>query len=675
MAHKKNGDGKVKMFPSQGKEFPEGIDSETTDYATAVLLQKTREQGIQTMWDRAKTMKPCPIGGQGSCCNTCSLGPCRIIEDKPEKSRGVCGASASTIAARNFGRYVAIGTAAHSDHGRHVATTFLAAAKGELPDYSIKDPVKLRALADEWGLNGSSKSEKDLAIAVGEMALSQFSQQDGEAAFMKRVPPKRLALWRKLGVVPRGGDREVVELLHRTDMGMDQDHRSLMRQISRTALADGFIGCMISTELQDILLGTPKPLVSQANLGALDKEFVNIAVHGHEPLLTDPLVVFASSPQAKAMAEKAGAKGVNVVGVCCTANELLMRHGVPVAGNYAQQELIMSTGAIDAMVVDYQCVVEGISEVASNFHTKLIATSAKCNIPESIPVHFNEQKVGETVERIVKEAVDNYPNRGSVLIPNLSSPLVAGFAVETIKYMLGGSFRPSFRPLNDAIIDGRIRGIAGVVGCDAPQRNGERASRAHEDLVKELIANDVLVVQTGCSAIACGRAGLMTPEAMEFAGEGLRSICEAVGIPPVLHAGACVDNSRALVALAEVVKEGGLGEDISDLPVAGCAPEYIDPKAIAIGQYFVDYGMLVAFRPHLPVGGSKEFSRFIFEEYEELTGGKWAHTETPEEMGAVMLDHINKKRVALGIHEKQERVLFDMDMRRDITAGCPGPAS
>lgn len=675
MADKKRVDREPKVFPSKDKEFPEGTENETTDYATAVLLQKTREDGIQTMWDRAKVMKPCPIGGQGACCNTCSLGPCRIIEDKPEKSRGICGASAATIAARNFGRYVAIGTAAHSDHGRHVASTFLAAAKGELPDYSIRDTVKLRALADEWGLDGTAGSEKDLAIKVGEIAQAQFSQQDGEAVFMKRVPPKRLALWRKMGVVPRGGDREVVELLHRTDMGMDQDHRTLMRQVSRTALADGFIGCMISTELQDILFGTPKPLVSQANLGALESDYVNIAVHGHEPLLTDPMVRFASSPEAKAMAEKIGAKGVNVVGVCCTANEMLMRHGVPVAGNYSQQELIMSTGAVDAMVVDYQCVVEGISDVASNYHTKLIATSPKCNLPGSVPIHFNEERVDETAKRIVKEAVDNYKNRGSTLIPNLSSPLVAGFTVETIKYMLGGSFRPSFRPLNDAIIDGRIRGIAGVVGCDSPQRDGDIAGSAHENLVKELIANDVLVVQTGCSAIACGRAGLMTPEAMAYAGDGLRSICEAVGIPPVLHAGACVDNSRALVALAEIVREGGLGEDISDLPVAGAAPEYIDPKAIAIGQYFVDYGLLVAFRPQLPVAGSKEFSRFIFEEYEELTGGKWAHAKTTEEVGAIMMDHINKKRLALGIHEKQERVLFDMAMRREIERTCPGPAA
>jgi carbon-monoxide dehydrogenase catalytic subunit len=251
-----------------------------------------------------------------------------------------------------------------------------------------------------------------------------------------------------------------------------------------------------------------------------------------------------------------------------------------------------------------------------------------------------------------------------VEIPKEKMDLIAGFSHEAIIYMLGGSFRGSYTPLNDNIINGRIKGVAGVVGCNNPKVIHDKS---HVDLVAELIANDILVVQTGCSAIACAKAGLLVPEAAEkAAGKGLAEVCKAVGMPPVLHSGSCVDNSRILMALSEMVKIGGLGDDISDLPVAGAAPEWMSEKAIAIGQYFVASGVFTVFGVGLPVTGSPEFSRLLFKDFEELFGGMWAVETDPGKMAGKIIEHINKKREALGISIGKERVLYDMEMRRDL---------
>ena len=647
--------------------MPEGMEGITPDVVTAEALARAREQGVRTAWDRSLDMKPCPIGASGLCCDTCSMGPCRLVEDKPEKAYGICGASVSTVTARRFSAMVAQGTASHADHGREVAHVFLEMAKGNLPSYQIKDEAKLLRLAEEWGVETQGRDIKAVARDVGEIAASQFNKQEGEPITIKRAPAKRQELWRNLGMVARGGDREIVELLHQSNMGMNQDYKSLMRQVSKVAMVDGWIGSMIATELQDIMFGTPQPRTGAVNFGMLSEDHVNLVFHGHEPLLSEPIVDFVGSKECKELCEAVGAKGVNVLGICCTANEMLVRHGIPIAGSYAQQEIVMSTGAVDAMVVDVQCVTEGLGEVAKRYHTKLVSTSPKARIPGALHIEFDPHRVDEVAKDVVRVAINNFPHRDKVWIPKDTNPLIAGFSFEATKYMLGGSFRASYRPLNDAIMDGRIRGVAAVVGCDSPRiGKTESGGAAHRALVRELIANDVLVVQTGCSAPTCAKDDLLTPEAMRWAGEGLRSICEAVGIPPVLHAGACVDNSRLLVALAEMVSEGGLGEDVSDLPVAGAAPDWIDAKALAIGQYFVDYGVLVVFRPKLPVSGSSVFSKFVFEEYESVTGGKWAHAETAAEMAEIMLAHIDKKREALGINVKKERVLYDMAMRREL---------
>jgi len=643
-------------------DYPKSVDQNTLD-----MIQKAADDDTRLIWERLEDQSPqCKWGKDGTCCKNCSMGPCRIkpARDGQPESVGVCGANADTIAARNFIRMIAGGAAAHSDHGRAVAELLVSVAKKEAPGYTIKDEQKLLQVALDFGIEIGDRDIYDIALDVGETALAEFGKQEGELLFLKKAPLKRQELWRKAGVAPRGIDREIVEIMHRTHIGVDMEMHSLIDQGTRAAIGDGWGGSMIGTELQDIMFGTPVPIMGEANLGVLKEDEVNIIIHGHEPLLSEQIVAAAQDPELIKYAEAKGAKGINLGGICCTANEILMRHGVNVAGTFLQQELAIVTGAVEAMVVDVQCIFASLPDVAQNYHTKVITTSPKARMPGAEHMEFHEHDAIESARKIVKAAIDNYENRGAnIKIPKKTSKLVAGFSHETINYLLGGYFRSSYRPLNDNIINGKIRGIAGVVGCNNPK---VPHNEYHIKMVKELIKNDVIVLMTGCSALALAEEGLLLPEAAaEFAGEGLAEVCETVGIPPVLHMGSCVDNSRILMAAASVVKEGGLGDDISDLPAAGSAPEWMSEKAISIGQYFVASGVYTVFDTAWPTLGAEELTKWLFEGIEEQLGGKWDFVQNdPIEAAHKMIAHIDKKRKALGIDKKRERKLADMADRR-----------
>jgi len=657
------------------KKAPKSVDP-----ASVQMIEKAEAEGISTIYDRADKMKACNIGEQGTCCKVCSQGPCRLPLPKKgiegEDTRmGLCGATPNTIAARNFARMVASGAAAHSDHGRGIAEVFLAAARGETEDYKIQDTKKLVQVAKDFdiavtvgeGDDEKPRDMKEIAIELGEKALAEWGQQEGEIHFAKRAPKARYELWKKLDIIPRGIDREVVEIMHRTHMGVDQDYKNIIKQCSRAALADGWAGSMIATDLQDILFGSPVPIHGSINLGVLKDDEVNIIVHGHEPLLSEMLVVASRTPEMQELAKAKGAKGVNLAGMCCTANEVLMRHGLPIAGNYLQQELAIITGAVDAMVVDVQCIMENIANVAKCYHTKVITTNTRAMMeePNTVHIQFDEHHALDNAKQIIAQAIENYPNRrAEVMIPDVQAPMVAGFTYESIEYHLGGSFRGTYYTLNDNIINGRIRGIAGVVGCNNARTTHDSD---HLIIVKELLKNDVIVLTTGCNAMACGKAGLLTPEAAkEFCGPGLAEVCETVGIPPVLHMGSCVDNSRILMAATAVVKAGGLGNDISDLPAAGSAPEWMSEKAISIGQYFVASGVYTVFGVGLPVTGAPVFQDYLFNQLEKELGGKWDLVVDPIEHAHKLIAHIDKKRKELGIDKARERVLFDMEARRQL---------
>jgi len=654
----------------------------TIDGATQQMIKRAQELGIETVFDRAVTMKPCNIGAQGTCCKNCAMGPCRLplpkggVADGDDR-KGLCGATANTIAARNFARMVAAGAAAHSDHGRSVAEVFLSVARKETGDYRIKDPDKLLAIAPHYGVattvdaDGETRDRDidEIALEVAEIAMAEWGKPDGELLGLKRAPAPLYERWKKLGELPRNIDREIVDIMHRTHMGVDQDYKNIVKQCTRASLADGWGGSMIATDLQDVMFGTPYPLQAEANMGIMKEDHVNIIIHGHEPILSEMIVAASQSQEMIDYAKKSGAKGIQLGGICCTGNEILQRHGVPPAGTFLQQELAIVTGACDAMVVDVQCVFQNLANVAKCFHTKLITTHPMARMEQDNVIHieFDEHHAMEDAKRIVTMAIDNFNNRGAeVMIPHQKATQIAGFSVESIKYHLGGSFRGDYYTLNDNIINGRIRGVAGVVGCNNART---RHNEAHIKVVKELIKNDVLVLTTGCNGIACAMEGLLVPEtAAVYCGPGLKEVCETVGIPPVLHLGSCVDNSRILLAATEVVKAGGLGKDLRDLPVAGSAPEWMSEKAISIGHYFVSSGVYTVFGVTLPVSGAPVFQDYLFNGCEKLYGGMWDLIEDPIEHAQAMIAHIDKKRKELGIDRARERVLMDMADRQKLEA-------
>ncbi|RME91427.1 MAG: anaerobic carbon-monoxide dehydrogenase catalytic subunit [Anaerolineae bacterium] len=627
----------------------------STDPAAQEMLKRAEELGISTAFTRADDMVPCNIGGAGMCCKQCGMGPCRLTKDG---QTGVCGATIDTIQARNLTRAIAAGAAAHSDHGRDMAFLLKATANGEAEGYMIRDIAKLRIVASKYDIPIEGRSPEEIANDLADLYIAQFGQQNGEIAPIRRAPKKRQQLWRELGVVPRGIDREVVECLHRTHIGDDQDPEHILQHAIRTGLADGWGGSMIATDIADILFGTPAPVIGQANLGVIKENMVNVIVHGHEPSLSEMIVAATQDPEIIEYARKAGADGVNLSGICCTANEILMRQGIPAAGNFLHQELAILTGAVEAMVVDVQCIMQALVDLARNFHTQIITTSPKVRIKGATHIEFDEHKALTIAKEILKTAIDNFKNRdrSKVHIPDIKEDLIPGFSHEYINYMLGGSYRASFRPLNDAIMAGRIRGVAAIVGCNNPRSSQDYL---HNKVVRELLKQDVLVVQTGCGAIAAAKLGLMLGEAgLEQVGPGLREICETVGIPPVLHMGSCVDNTRILTVLTQMVEEGGLGDDIDQIPAVGLAPEWMSEKALAIATYCVASGAYVIFGGASPISGmpdrvsdSDAVLRYISEGWEKLYGGKLEFVPDPDEMIRRTLEHIDKKRAALGLPE------------------------
>ncbi len=626
---------------------------QSIDPAAQQMLVRAEEIGVSTAFSRADDLAPCNIGSAGMCCKLCGMGPCRLTKDG---QTGICGATIDTIQARNLIRAISAGAAAHSDHGRDMAFTLKAVANGEAEGYFIRDVAKLRTVAAHYAIPIEGRAPEEIANDLADLYLAQFGQQRGVVAPVVRAPEKRQQRWKEQGILPRGVDREVVEALHRTHIGDDQDPEHILQHGVRTALADGWGGSMIATDVADILFGTPAPILGQANLGVLKQDMVNVVVHGHEPTLSEMIVAASQTPEIIEYAKAAGAKGVNLAGICCTANEILMRQGVPAAGNFLQQELAILTGAVEAMVVDVQCIMQALVGLAENFHTLIITTSPKVKIKGATHIEFDEHKALTIAKEILKKAIDNYKNRGETHIPDVREDLIPGFSHEYINYMLGGSYRASFRPLNDAIISGRIRGVAAIVGCNNPRSSHDYL---HTYVTQELLKQDVLVVQTGCGAIASAKLGLLLGEAgLDQVGPGLREVCEAVGIPPVLHMGSCVDNTRILTVLTQMVADGGLGDDIDQIPAVGLAPEWMSEKALAIGTYCVASGAYVIFGGASPVSGMPDrvsdsdiVLNYISSGWEKLYGGKLEFVADPDEMIRRALAHIDQKRAALGLAE------------------------
>ena len=605
------------------------VKKRSSDSTAQKVLKIAIENDYETVWERLALQEPqCGFGLLGVCCRNCIMGPCRIDPFGEGPQKGVCGATADTIVARNLLRFIAAGAAAHSDHGRRPALLLKEVAEGKNKDYEIKDEEKLKNVAKRLGVNIEGKDKYEIAKEVAEIALNDYGKQDSfPIRFLLSYAPKKLIekyknleevlsekLGKKIGIIPRNIDREIVDIMHRTHIGVDNEPVSLIMQGVRASLGDGWGGSLIATEIQDILFGTPKVHTIEANLGVLSEDEVNIIIHGHEPVLSEKIVEASQKPELIEYARNKGAKGINVAGMCCTGNEILMRHNVPIAGNELHQELAVITGAVEAMVVDVQCIFPALANLSKCFHTKFISTSDQAAFPGAIHVQFEEEKANEIAEKIVKLAIENFQNRdkSKVNIPKEKSPAIVGFSVEQILSALGGSVKP----IVDAIKEGKIKGVAGIVGCNNPKVTQDYF---HVNLAKELIKRDILVIGTGCWAIAVAKAGLLSLDSKELAGEGLRKVCEALNIPPMLHMGSCVDCSRMLVLAGAIADY--LGVDISDLPLFGSAPEWMTEKAVSIGTYFVASGIPVHLWPIPPVLGSNEVVKILTETAKDIFGG------------------------------------------------------
>ncbi len=611
--------------------------------ATVQMVKKSQDEGIETVWDRYQKQLPqCSYGMLGICCRNCTMGPCRIDPFGNGPQSGICGATADVIVARNLLVQIATGAAAHSDHGRHIVMLFLDILNQKNTSSHFSDSKKMLHLAIEMGVSIENRSQIDIAREIGIKLLEDFGCRNFRRGFpfFNRAPQKRLEIWESLNLLPRGIDREIVESMHRTHIGVDNDASSLLLQGIRTALTDGWAGSMIATELSDVIYGTPTPVKTRVNLGVLRKDMVNIIVHGHELVVSEMIVEAAHDKKLLERAEAFGAKGINVCGMCCTGNEILSRHGIPLVGNFLQQELAIITGAVEAMVVDVQCIFPSLVSLSKCFHTHFITTSPKAHFTGAIHLEPKESNIWETASKIVEIAVDNFRRRRNdqVFIPHESMESIGGFSTESIIDFLGGTLTP----LVNAIERGVLKGIAGVVGCNNPKIQHDHG---HLTLVKELIRNDILVVSTGCNAIACAKDGLLRIEAAEMAGDGLKSMCRELGIPPVLHMGSCVDISRILTIAGALAKK--LNCDISDLPIAGGAPEWMSQKAVSIATYLLGSGIFTVLGIIPPVLGSAHVSELLCNKIDDLVGAKFSVEPDPVKAAWLMIDHIEKKRATL----------------------------
>ena len=632
------------------KDWDRLITVEQMEAATAALLENGVKVGADSWQQRAKNQTPhCGFGEAGTCCRICSMGPCRIT---PKAPRGICGCDVHGIVGRNYLRFTAGGSATHSDHGREIMHTLHQTREGG--NYQVKDPDKLIRIAKEWGVETEGKDIYDLAHEMAEIGLLEYGKPFGVQRFLKRAPEHTQELWNKAGIEPRAIDREVSQSLHMTHMGCSSMPEALIRQSLRAGLSDGWGGSMMGTEFSDVMFGTPKPINTTANIGVMEKDNVNIIVHGHDPSLSEMIVFYANDPEMIAYAKENGAKGITVAGVCCTSNEVTMRHGIPMAGNFLSQENVVLTGACEAIVVDVQCIFPALGPLSKCFHTKFITTSPIARIPDSDFIEFHAESAGENAKAIVKTAIENFKNRRPELvnIPELKTKARVGYSLEAIKKELDGVCNShvdtygTTKPLIDCVKAGVLRGAVAMVGCNNPK---VRPDTAHIELMKKLLKNDIIVILSGCSAQAAAKAGLMDPDAKEYCGEGLKRVCELVGIPPVLHMGSCVDISRMMLLASDIAKDWGI--NISQIPLCGCAPEWMSEKAVSIGNYVVATGIDTYLGVDPYTKGSSEVVELLQGEHgvKDWVEARFIVDTDIESLGDKMIAGIEAKRAALGI--------------------------
>ncbi len=613
-----------------------------SDTALCSADETLQEAGMTTVFDRYESQQPqCRQGLQGSCCVLCSNGPCKITAKSPF---GVCGASPDLIVARNLLQKAAIGAAGNTYHAENVARTLLAAAREET-GFSIRDVERLNAVASSLGIS-TDQPANTIAEEVASLIINEINMPDNETMTLTEAfaPAKRIDVWKELGIMPGGVNSEIRTALVKCMTSVNNDPVDMLLTAMKLSIANSYAGLSVINMLQDILMGASSIGAGTVNLGILDEDSVNIVCHGHQPLLASLVARMAGQDEFAAKARQAGAAGIKVYGSMCEGQEMVQRPDSAFAGqlgNWLHQEFALGTGAIDLVMMDYNCSIPSLPEYAARFNTRLVTTDQAVRMTGVERLEHTPETAGETARQILERAIGAFGERGEVSIPEESMTTMAGFSTESVLGALGGDIQP----LIDAIASGKIRGIAAVVGCTtaSPETRGCNIIK----LTEKLVANDILVVSGGCTSSTLQNAGFTGPESAVLAGDGLKAVCDALGVPPVLSFGSCTDIGRIADVTAAVAAK--LDVDIPQLPVVVSAPEWLEQKAVADAFFSVSYGLLTHLSPVPPVTGSELITGILTSDVEGLTGGRVLVEEDPEAAADALIEHIEKKRSELGL--------------------------
>ncbi len=634
------------------------MEKERLSYHESVqtMVERIRRDGMTNIWDRYAAQglgndpdKRCPFCMGGVRCDLCSNGPCRADAEKDK--RGVCGIKADGMAMRMMVLRNIMGTSTYHYHTEQTLRTLRATARGQSP-FRIAEPEKLITFAQRLGVD-TSGSVEDTALRLCDFAQKDFNRPAHEPSEIvsRLAPADRQALWKKLDIFPGGVYGEMLRACSSCLTNVDGYYVSLALKAMRMAIAMAYQSQIVNEYCQDVLFGIPRPHRMRVDLGVLDPDYVNVLPNGHEPFLGFAMVQLARQPEWQEKAKAVGAKGLRVIACIETGQEMIQRWTMDDAfygftGNWIMQEAVLASGCVDLFACDMNCSMPIDPLYAQKYQFKLIPVSDLVAF-EGITdrLDYVPEQAAEQAATLLTMAIENFPKRRKAVEPVTGLRLgeaVVGFSTESIVDALGGSLDPLLK----AIKDGSVRGVAGFVSCTTLRDSGQDVHSVR--MAKELIQRDILVLSMGCGNAALQVAGLCLPEAKDLAGPGLKAVCEALGVPPVLSYGTCTDTGRCADLVAAVSQALG-GVPIPDLPVVACAPEYMEQKATIDAIFALAFGLYTYVNPVPNVTGAPNLVKLLTEDLVDVTGGLLNVNPNAQEAADALLAHIEKNRRKLGL--------------------------
>jgi len=629
------------------KSFASKADvmGQAPDPAVRDMVAYMDEIGCENCFDRFDKQKPhCAFGLAGICCKVCSLGPCKITE---KSQRGTCGANADLIVARNLARSAAGGVAAHGARAREVMLTLKKAAAGEV-DLPIVGKEKVLGVAKMYGLETEGKTIETLAGEIADILLEDMSRTvpGTHRTLAAAAPAERQKVWGDLGILPIGSYHEVFETLHATTVGTQGDWRKMMDQFFRLGLTFSMNSVVGGSIASDCLFGVPSRSTVKANVGALKKDYVNIAIHGHAPMLAMEVIKTARTDKFVALAKAAGAQGIQFYGICCSGLSSMYRLGgvIPLS-NANGSELVVATGALDLWLADIQEVFPGIMDVANCFKTVVVTTNESNRLPGAEHIGYKRDlsdlnKLPELADKILVRAIESHINRRDVKrhIPPYEVEAEVGFGLEYLSTYYGGSIQP----LADALKEGKIKGIINLAGCTNTRIVFEKAI---VDVADILLKNNILIFSNGCASFPMTKLGYCSVKGQEKCGDSLKAFLGA-DMPPVWHFGECIDNAHAVSTFATIA--GALGQHIKDMPFAEVTPEWSNEKGVGAALAFRMLGFDSYHCVHAPVQGSKNVQDFLYGGTREILGSCMNVDPDPQKLAQMIISDFANARKKLG---------------------------